>query len=340
MRRNSLLILATGIVFKLNIMRPPIHLSLHRSTTSFGNQGSIMKLKTMLSLFLLVLPTYAVAQNLALSFDDGFNPSSQPKAMEWNAAILESLSKAGVKSIYYVTGNRVDSPDGLSLVSDWGKNGHLIANHTYSHFNFGSDKRTLESFISDVEKNEALLKDMPGWTKRFRFPYLKEGRTAEKRDGFRVWIANHGYETGAVSIDSSDWYYSSRYVAWLESNAQQDPSAFRDAYLEHLWNRASFYDSLSQRIFNRSTNHVILLHTNAINAAFLTDVIVMFRSKGWNIISPEEAYQDPLYSKMPEVLPAGESILWSFAKQYKLPSLRYPAEDGIYEKPILDALGL
>lgn len=299
-----------------------------------------MKLRITLSLLLFVLPTYGVAQNLALSFDDGLNPSSQPLASEWNAAILDSLSKASVKSIFYVTGNRVDSPEGLSLVSDWGIDGHDVANHTYSHFNLNSDQQSLESFISDTERNEALLKDIPGWIKRFRFPYLKEGRTVEKRDGFRRWMAEHGYGTGAVSIDASDWYYSSRYVAWLKDHTQEDSSIFRDAYLDHLWDRASYYDSLSQRMYNRSANHVLLLHTNAINAAFLTDIIAMFRSKGWNIISPEEAYKDPLYSELPKVLPAGESILWSLAKQNGVADLRYPAEDGAYEKPILDARGL
>ena len=299
-----------------------------------------MKLQITLSFFLLSLQTYALAQNLALSFDDVPNPNSQLQASEWNAAILKSVSKAGIKSIFYVAGRRVDSPEGLSLVSDWGVDGHSVANHTYSHISLAPDKRSLESFISDVERNEELLKDIPGWTKRFRFPYLKEGRTAEKRDGFRRWMADHGYGTGAVSIDTSDWYYSNRYVAWLEGHAQEDPSIFRDAYLEHLWNRASHYDSLSQSIFDRSANHVILLHTNAINAAFLTDIIAMFKSNGWNIISPEEAYKDPLYSELPEVLPAGESVLWSLAKQNEVIGLRYPAEDGVYEKPILDALGL
>jgi hypothetical protein len=42
----------------------------------------------------------------------------------------------------------------------------------------------------------------------------------------------------------------------------------------------------------------------------------------------------------PAVLPAGESILWSLAKQARVPHLRYPAEDDVYEKPILDKLGL
>ena len=299
-----------------------------------------MKTQIKLGWVVLVLPLFGTAQNIALSFDDGFNPTTQVRARAWNAAILDSLSNAGVTSIFYVTGSRVESSEGLSLVSNWGKAGHAIANHTYSHFSLGSKKNSLTAFISDVEKNEALLEGLPGWTRRFRFPYLKEGRTVEKRDGFRRWLADHGYATGAVSIDASDWYYSIRYLAWLENHGQEDPARFRDAYLAHLWDRASYYDGLSKRLLDRSASHVLLLHTNAINAAFLTDVIAMFRSKGWNIISPEQAYQDPLYAKVPMVLPAGESLLWALARQGDVSGLRYPAEGGAYEKPILDGLGL
>jgi hypothetical protein len=42
----------------------------------------------------------------------------------------------------------------------------------------------------------------------------------------------------------------------------------------------------------------------------------------------------------PDILPAGESILWALAKQKGVPGLRYPAEDDVYEKPILDRLHL
>lgn len=66
----------------------------------------------------------------------------------------------------------------------------------------------------------------------------------------------------------------------------------------------------------------------------------MFRVEGWEIINPSEAYRDAVYAKQPEVLPAGESIIWSLAKQAGIPNLRYPAEDGVYGAPKLDALGL
>ena len=86
--------------------------------------------------------------------------------------------------------------------------------------------------------------------------------------------------------------------------------------------------------------HVLLLHHNLINALFLPDLIRMFWGKGWTIVSPSEAYDDPVYRLEPDVLPAGESLLWSLAKEKGIPGLRYPGEDERYEKPLLDALGL
>lgn len=293
-------------------------------------------------LFIVVcLPLPSLAKSIALSFDDGLDPRNQAMASSWNSSIIEALSKAEIKSFFFPAGKRVDSrPAGLKLVKDWGNAGHAVANHTYSHLNFCAEKVTLEQFISDTERNERLLREVPGWTKRLRFPYLKEGETVSKRDGFRKWLMTHGYKSGAVSIDASDWYYNKRFLEWWKNYPDADLSAFRIAYLNHLWNRTVYYDSLSEQVLNRSVKHVLLLHTKAINAVFLTDIIAMYRSRGWKIISPEEAYEDSVYTMTTTELPAGESVLWAIAKQHGVNGLRYPAEDAVYEKPLLDKLGL
>ncbi len=300
---------------------------------SFCNQ-----LILFLTALFLWLPSSSQARSIALSFDDGLDPINQPMSSSWNSSILEALSNAHITSILFVAGKRVDSPAGLSLVREWGKAGHTVANHTYSHLNFNSELTILAQFISDTERNEKLLEKMPGWEKRLRFPYLKEGETIAKRDGFRSWLTNHGYKSGAVSIDASDWYYNMRYLAWQKKHPGKDPSPFCSAYLDHLWNRTTYYNALSERILHRSVKQVLLLHTNAINAAFLPDIIAMYRSKGWRILSPEEAYNDSVYAMTSMVLPAGESILWALAKQSGIKDLRYPAESDVYEKPILDKL--
>ena len=286
------------------------------------------------------LVTGAHAQRVALSFDDGFDPRTQPDAAAWNGAILDALAKARLRSILFAVGKRVDSPAGLALVRAWGDAGHAIGNHTFTHPSLGSPRTSLAAFIADTERDEALLSAERGWTKRLRFPYLKEGDTAAKRDGMREWLDARGYRSGAVTIDASDWYYDERWRAWRGTHPDADPTPFRRAYLAHLLDRATSYDGLSQRLFHRSVDHVLLLHANAINAAFLPDVIAMFRAHGWTLIAPEVAYADAVYAERPLVLPAGESLLWSLAKQAGVADLRYPAEDDVYEKPILDAAGL
>jgi peptidoglycan/xylan/chitin deacetylase (PgdA/CDA1 family) len=298
------------------------------------------RLLPLLAAWLLVLPGWCAAQTISFSFDDGLDPRTQPQAAEWNAALLKALADAKVKALLLPAGKVVDSPEGLALVAAWGEQGHAIGNHTYSHLNLASPRVTLPAFTADVQAAEALLGQLPGWTPRLRFPYLKEGDSADKRDGMRDWMSLHGYQNAPVSISTSDWYYSQRFMAWRARHPKADTARFRAAYLGHLWSRALYYDGLARRVLGRSPPHVLLLHTNAINAAFLPDVIELFRQRGWRIVAPEQAYADSLYRRQIDSLPAGESVIWAVAKHSHRPGLRYPTEDSSYEKPKLDKLGL
>jgi hypothetical protein len=42
----------------------------------------------------------------------------------------------------------------------------------------------------------------------------------------------------------------------------------------------------------------------------------------------------------PDIVPAGESIVWALARQRGVQGLREPAEDAVYERPVLRKLGL
>ncbi len=72
---------------------------------------------------LLCIPINSHAQSLALSFDDGLDPRVQSQAPYWNAAILAALSQTQIKSILFAAGMKVDSPEGLKLVEEWGNAG-------------------------------------------------------------------------------------------------------------------------------------------------------------------------------------------------------------------------
>jgi hypothetical protein len=288
---------------------------------------------------MLLLPPLASSQTIALTFDDGPNMADSIglSPADRNAAILKQLAAARLKSILFVT--RVDAdPKRKELIRQWGMQGHQIGNHTVTHPDF--NRVSLADFEQDLLACDKAIRDMPGFTRRFRFPFLKEGDTLEKRDGFRAFLDANSYKTGPVSVDSSDWYYSERLSGRLMKDPRADTRPYRDAYLRHLYDRASYYDGLSHIVLGRSVAHVLLLHHNLINALFLRDVIQMFTDKGWTLINANTAFEDPVYVMRPDILPAGESILWELARQRNVPGLRYPGEDDVYEKPILDRLHL
>jgi peptidoglycan-N-acetylglucosamine deacetylase len=296
--------------------------------------GSLIAVFLVLSAAAGPAPEGSPSPSIALTFDDG---TDRPAA---NDAILKALAEARLRSVLFVAGGNVDSPQGLAQVRKWGAAGHLIGNHSYSHSSLSSAEVSLADFQADVLRNETLLRDVPGFTRIFRFPFLHEGETAQKRDGFRAFLRQRRYRLGPVTIDNSNRYYDVRFSRWKKRHPGADPAPFRAAYLAHLWDRARYYDGLARKVLGRNVRHTLLLHTSEINAAFLPDVIRMFRDRKWKVIDAAAAFEDPVYRQEPNLLPAGHSVIWGLASVSGEKQLRLPVEDDSYEKPLLDAAGL
>jgi peptidoglycan/xylan/chitin deacetylase (PgdA/CDA1 family) len=317
------------------------------------NEGDLLNRRTFTKSLALSIATIgidikpAIGRNRVPQFSitmDDFNWSNAVKlsAAERNQSILNSLEKHSIKAALFVVGRNIDNDQGKQLLSAWDKAGHLIGNHTYSHRNFASPSTNVEEYFNDILKAETLLKGFSRFQKYFRFPMLKEGETAAKRDAMRAFLAQHGYRVGHVTIDNSDWLVDQRLTTRLKNDPSADLKPYRDFYLEHMWARAEYYDSLAQRVLGRPVKHTVLMHFNLLNGLFLNDLIAMFKGKGWQPIDAEEAFGDPVFSAKPKVVPAGESIVWSLAKEKGTiaKSLRYPAEDGEYENARMNKLKL
>lgn len=292
------------------------------------------------------VPSFAfkpAAPQFSITMDD-FNWQNPVKltAAERNESILNTLQKNSIKAALFVVGRNIDSDAGKQLLSPWDKAGHLIGNHTYSHRNYNSPETVVADYLQDILRAEELLKQFPRFQKYFRFPALKEGDTVAKRDAMRAFLAEHGYRVGHVTIDNSDWIIDQRLTVRLKKDPGADVKPYRDYYMEHMWARAEYYDALARRVLSRPVKHTVLVHFNLLNGLFLNDLIGMFKSKGWQPIDAEEAFTDPIFSATPKVLPAGESIVWSLAKEKGTiaKSLRYPAEDGEVENARMNKLGL
>jgi len=220
--------------------------------------------------FTLFISTSAFTQSVSFTFDDGSLGNIPGYFLqEWNSMLLKKLDDSNIKAMLFVMGKDKSSVKGNYLLKSWNDKGHKIANHTFSHKNYNRESINFEEFKNDFIKNDSIINRYSNYIKLFRFPYLKEGNTKEKIDSFRVFLKNKGYKNGYVTIDASDWYINSRLVKRLRQNKNADISGFRKFYLNHIWERAQFYEKLSYELTGRHIKHTLLLHHNLAAALFM-----------------------------------------------------------------------
>jgi len=284
------------------------------------------------------------AQSVAITIDDGPNAGTTPRmsAQERNQAILGALAKHRVQAALFVTsGFGANTPQGLPLLQAWSKAGHAIGNHTVTHPDL--EKVPLAEYQRQVLECDRLIGTQPGYQKWLRFTYLREGNTPEKIDGMRSFLRDHGYRNAHVSLDTSDWRLNEKLEQVLKKDPSADISAIRTAYLAHVKQRALAYRELSQQLQGRDISQVLLLHHNLLNALWLDDVLTQFEEMGWKIITPTEAFSDPVYKLEPVRKAAGQSLLLSLGRTLGLgltPGGERLVDDGDYEIDELAKKGL
>jgi peptidoglycan/xylan/chitin deacetylase (PgdA/CDA1 family) len=106
----------------------------------------------------LVWKNQTATKKLWLTFDDGPHPDITP----W---ILSVLNTEQVKATFFLVGRQMEEfPE---LVSEIKKNGHLIANHSYSHKNGWITNNS--TYFQDIEMCQKLMPE----NKLYRPPYGK-----------------------------------------------------------------------------------------------------------------------------------------------------------------------
>lgn len=284
------------------------------------------------------LTTFA-QREIAITIDD---PNTKKTSiLNWqdrDNAILKTLGKHNISAALFVCGMRVDDQNGKTLLSKWDSKKHLICNHSYSHLYYNSKFKTSNVFIADFKKGDSIIRHYKNYTKLFRFPYLKEGNTAEKRDSMRTAMKVEGYRNGYVTVDASDWYIDAQIQVALKKDINTDLTPYKEYYIQHILERANYYDSVAHLVFKRDLKHTLLIHHSLLNALFLDDLLIALKANGWKLIDAKKAFKDQAFQKQPDIEPCGESIVWQCAKEIEEISktLRFPAEDEEYEKENLE----
>jgi peptidoglycan/xylan/chitin deacetylase (PgdA/CDA1 family) len=247
---------------------------------------------------------------IAITFDDLPAHGPLPPGMARPAvvaSILETLKRENMPPVYgFVNGFRIAQyPYQIHILQAWRAAGNPVGNHTWSHPEF--DKLTVAQYEANIQRNEPLLREVSPesdwhW---FRFPYLEEGNTIEKREQLRAWLSKHGYRIAEVSMDFQDYNWNEPYARCAAKHDNAAIQSLHDSYLDAADESIRVYRQIAQTLYHRDVPYVLLMHVGAFDAHMLPELIALFRSRGFSFITLQQAMADPTYNFDPKVTSPG-----------------------------------
>ena len=256
--------------------------------------------------------TAASSREIALTFDDAPRGDGRlfPGA-ERTEKLIERLRDSAVEQAAFFCNTKPMNEAGKRRIEKYASAGHVIANHTHSHPDF--HQTSLADYVADFRKAHDVLTSFSTFRKWFRFPFLREGETVQKRDGMRAELERAGYRNGYVTVDNCDWYMEALVQRALADGKRVRFDRLRRTYVRVLVDNVEFYDALAQRTLGRSPKHVLLLHENDLAALYVSDLVAALKQKGWKTITADDAYTDPIAAIEPDTLFLGQGRVAAIA---------------------------
>lgn len=276
---------------------------------------------------LVALPATAAPKRIALSFDDAprnrgafFTPDQRTDRL------IAGLRLGRVpQAVFFVNPGFLSTPDGAggeARIDRYVAAGHVVANHSWDHPHLSSTSAA--DYLANIDRADAWLRPHAGFRPWFRFPFLDEGgRDKVKRDAIRAGLAARGLRNGYVTAEASDWNMETLTVAAKKAGKPMDMDALRLLYVESHVQAADFADGLAIKTWDRSPVHVMLLHETDLAALYIADLVAALRADGWEIVSADEAYADPIGQIFPDTPFANGTLTESAAWEKGLPAPRW-----------------
>ncbi len=265
------------------------------------------------------------APKIAFTFDDlpAHGPLPPGITREQIAEkILAAFRQKNMPPVYgFVNGAAIEkNPGDAAVLKMWHEAGNPLGNHTWSHIHLSETE--LAAYEDEITKNEptisALMKSEDWhW---FRYPFLDEGDTPEKRDQVRAFLASRGYKIAAVSMSFGDYMWNEPYARCVAKNNQSAIEILKSSYLTAAEESITRYREMSQKLYGRDVPYVLLMHIGALDAELAPRLLELYRSRGFQFISLPEAEQDEFYkADMDPRLPVGAESLEQAMAQKGLP---------------------
>lgn len=175
-----------------------------------------------------------------LTFDCGYENG-------YTGSILDTLKNNDVEAMFFITGHYLTSA--TDLVKRMAHEGHIVANHTYSHKNLS--KISYQEMMEDINKLENKYESLIG-EKLSHYIRPPEGVIS---DNAMAYLDSKGYK---------NIFWSLAYVDWHKDESKGKEYA---------------YDQVMSRIHNGA---IVLMHTvSKDNSLALNDIIVSLKEQGY-----------------------------------------------------------
>ena len=274
-----------------------------------------------------------MAQQIAFTWDDLPAHSALPAGqtrVEIARAIISAMKDAHMPPAFGFVNAVLTEREPLSVgvLSDWRQAGLPLGNHTWSHMNLNAS--SLADWEADVLKDEPTLQSYMGnqdwhW---FRFPYLAEGDTAQKREAARKFLAERAYKIAAVTMSFGDYMFNEPYARCVEKNDSESIHRLEASYLAAADAFIGYSRSMSKALFGRDIPYVLLMHIGALDASMLPRLLNLYRQRGFSFIALEQAEKDPFYANDIDLsLPSVPDSLEQAMRQHNLPLPEPPKPD-------------
>ncbi|WP_223789542.1 polysaccharide deacetylase family protein [Marinicella meishanensis] len=261
---------------------------------------------------LCVISTAQATKQIAITFDDAPRPNSSLTSEQRAKALLIALDASGVEqAMFFVTTKHLNEQT-KPILDLYQQDGHLIANHSNQHL--WLHRTELDTYQQDVLTADQALRDYPHFKPYFRYPYLDEGRDKKVVKKMQKFLQKLGYQNGYVTVDNYDWYLEKLYQDAVKAGDKINLVQMKQLYIDVLWAAIEHSDRIAEQYLGRSPKHVLLLHDNDLAAYFIGDLVMHLKAQGWEIISPLEAYQDPIAQQVPKTLFTGQGRVAALAR--------------------------
>jgi peptidoglycan-N-acetylglucosamine deacetylase len=269
-----------------------------------GNDKNFIKIVIVFFCLLIFTNTYAI--DVAMTVDDlpgvGELPPGETRTDVANQ-MLAAFQKHHLQHVYgMVIGGEVDGgKDENAVIQQWLATHNYLGNHTFNHFDL--DRVSSDTYINDIQKNENYLASLKLTSsyKYFRYPYLAEGNTKAKRDAVRAYLNSMNYQIAPVTIDFPDYEWNKPYAKYLRRHDDVEIARLKQAYLDQALDALNDAHEVSNNVFHRDVENVMLVHIGAFEAMMMDDLLTAYEQAGVKFVDLPTALTDPIYQINPNI---------------------------------------